>query len=1363
MRDSPGGVSRVPTTREAAVFVRSTRINLVLSAAFIFLMGACGGLGGGCGACSSTQPLPGGKLPADQTVEGGAQIRVTEQGFKKLTDMLPGLVNQSLSSGICIGGGAQDVSIAGFSLASARYCQQNSGPGCTNGCKINVAMNPAPAGLGVQVTNQNTLRLNLSTSINTSINLTFHVALLGQVGSCTLGINSNNLNGSFDIAFGIKPADGELDIHLANINSFTTNLNFTGCGILSSFGNLAAALIDAIPNALKGLLTPLIDPLIQNFIPNPLGIKGMMDVGSLLAGISPGTDGFMEARIVPGGYVRLDGAKKALSLGVITGMNADEDPSTRTGERQDGIPLASEPNLCVPPMAPPKFGSPPANLPITTRTTFALNPAGQFDGNPEPAADLAMGMSETMLDLAGHHLVTSGGMCLGVGTTTINQLNVGTISLLVPSLGELTSDTGHDPLLLVTRPQKPLDFTIGDNTASSPALNIGIQNLEVDFYAFLYERYVRAFTLDLTMNVGINLEFEQMPGQPAKIKPSLVGISSQTVEVKVLNSQFVAESAQHLEMVLPSVFDLITPLLGNIPAIDVPSFAGLSLNNLSIQHVTTTQDDFLALYATLGPSMLARTLATSDSVARQSVMMMDEQVGPAPKRSTGVARFIRATTPAPEKIRAHLTNKKGGEMPEVVFDVDTRDAFGRELEWQYSINGGMYHPYTRVPAGGFVVRDPAFAWQGKYTIGLKSRVRGDYRTASDETQTKVIIDSVGPKVLTDKLQWNDDAMTLPMWDIVSGKKISYALGKPGEDAPRSAWFAGGSVELTREELAEYVVNNELVVFAQDEAGNRTIALVNPFHGQPGAAGCACQSSGGPSTGGVALTLLVGLVVFGRRRHRKGAMVLLRQFSRSRAGRLTAQIAVWFGISIAVSLSPGCSCGNPSSKSCETAADCGPDFCARGELPYCIDNTCVCSDDIPAGRVGPYSDVAAGKDGSIWVSAYAQSHGDLVVARVDPGRVLPEQWEWVDGVPDGPVVVPDSKIRGGIEASGADVGMYTSIAVNGNGEPSVTYFDRDTGSLRFAQKIGDVWHKHTIQTGTGMTLGESGELIGMYTSLTLRSDDGRPGVAYLAHISDPMTGAHAEVRYASAQSANPTQPGDWQIWTVDTAPLPAIDPQNPEVYPLPNGLGLFVDSGRLPSHAPVVAYYDRANGDLKVAKFNPSTGQFGAARVLDGSGSIDAGWTPSVAVDAQGTVHVAYVGSTKDDLKYVTDIATPAPEIVDDGYRIVGQTVDGLPKPEFHFVGDDASLILANGMFPMIAYQDATTQELLLASKGQNGQWTRVTIAGATDPWPGAYGFFAASDQRPGEMVISTWVINQPSNDPFDNNWVEVFARPTGIQ
>ena len=74
---------------------RSTRLNLILSTVFIVAMGACGNLGG-CGACSAAQPLPGGALPADQTVEGGAQIRVTPPGFNKLTSILPGALNQSL-------------------------------------------------------------------------------------------------------------------------------------------------------------------------------------------------------------------------------------------------------------------------------------------------------------------------------------------------------------------------------------------------------------------------------------------------------------------------------------------------------------------------------------------------------------------------------------------------------------------------------------------------------------------------------------------------------------------------------------------------------------------------------------------------------------------------------------------------------------------------------------------------------------------------------------------------------------------------------------------------------------------------------------------------------------------------------------------------------------------------------------------------------------------------------------------------------------------------------------------------------------------------------------------------------------------
>jgi hypothetical protein len=831
------------------------------------------------------------------------------------------------------------------------------------------------------------------------------------------------------------------------------------------------------------------------------------------------------------------------------------------------------------------------------------------------------------------------------------------------------------------------------------------------------------------------------------------------VTVSVLNSEFVAETPEHLEMVLPSVFDLVTPLLGNLPPIQVPSFAGFSLNNPRIGKVTTSQDEFLALYATIGASQLMRQLGDQDTWTRARVAQMDAQIATTAKPAHGTATLRSVTTPTPEKIRAALLKQDGGAMPQVVFDVQRFDDQGRELEWQYRLEDGMWHPYSSATLDGFTIRDAAFAWQGKYHIGLRSRVKGDIHTASPETAFSVIIDSVGPKIAADKIQWDGDTMQVPLWDIVSEHTVAYAFGKPGADEPATEWKTGSMAELTRAEIDQLIVDRELVVFAKDEAGNQTIALIAPFHGQPSGEGCACQTSGAPSGGSVAMIVIVGFVLVGRRDRARRLMALAR---RTRWGRVVATVGLWLGASTVMSLQPGCNCGDdPASQACELAADCGPDLCMKGQLAFCIEGECVCADDIPAGRIGPYSDVGTGPDGSIWVSAYAQTYGDLVVAKVQPGRVPVETWEWVDGVPDGPVVVPDSAIRHGIDAHGDDVGMYTSIAVNASGVPMVSYFDRDNGSLKFAAKVGDTWQTHTVQMGTGPTLGELGELTGLFSSITLRTDDGRPGIAYLANVRD-ANGARAEVRFAAAQVPVPTSAADWQFWTVDTAPLPPDDPQNPNIYPLPDGLGLFVDSARLPDQSPVVVYYDRGNGELKLTKFNATSGMFGTPVVLDGS-EDDAGWTPSVSVDSAGTVHVAYVSATDDDLKYITDAPDATPELVDDGYRIVGTTVDGLPKPEFHFVGDDASLVLAGDAAPYIAYQDATTQELLLAIKGADGTWTHTSIAGATDPWPGAYGFFAASNLRGSDLVMSTWVIDQPSTDPLNTNWVEVFTRPTSIQ
>ncbi|HUJ57318.1 MAG TPA: hypothetical protein VLX92_02450 [Kofleriaceae bacterium] len=1273
-------------------------------------------------------------------MEGGAQVRVTPQGFQKLTSILPGALNSSLGGGFCVPDGSFG-DPTGFLGTGAEWCYTNAN-GCNPGCKANVSINNN--GFSLSVTNQNTIHVALSTSANASIPIKGQVVGIGA--SCTLTATSNNLNGAFDVALGIDATTGELTIHLAQIESFQLNMNFSGCSLLSDIANLASSIIDSfVGQFVIQLLTPALDNLIQGLLPNPLGIAGEIDVGALLAGVSPGTQAEMEARIVPGGYVSL--LNQGLSLGVITGVNSDIDPSTRVGTRGDGVPYASEPSLCVPPLKTPDFGAPPFSLPTTSRGTFALNVATAFDGSMDPAnVDLTMGLSQTTLDQLGHHAVTSGAMCLGVGTSFIKQLNVGTIGILVPSLNDLTESDNNAPLLLVTRPQREITFTIGDNTMQSPALTVGISHMEVDFYAFLFERYVRAFTLDLTLNVGVNLTFDQQPGMPATITPSIVGLSSSNVQLTVLNSEFVRESPQHLEMVLPSVFDLITPLLGNLQPITVPSFAGFSLNNLSIQHVTTPQDDFLALYAQLGASTMMRQLAMREPLARDAVDALDAKMLPTQPKSTGSARLVSVDTPPPQTIIDGLKGLDTGKLPTLTFDVDHVDSLGRELEWTWNFDGGMWHQFTSdFP---LVIADRAFAWQGKYTIGLKSRVKGDYRTTSDVLQIPVVIDSVGPKVFTDKAQWNGDVFSVPVWDVVSGDAVKVGFGAPGDDQPRTTWMDAKQATLNKADYDLFNKNGEVVVFAKDEQGNQTIALIAPFHGTSGTTGCTCET-GRPGAGGIATFAVVGLLVL-RRRRRRGWL------RRIATRRNLTMLGMWAGAIALSSLVPSCSCSSKS-RSCEMMSDCDPSQCMKGQLPFCIDNTCVCSDDVPIGQVGPYSDIAAAPDGTQWVSAYAQTYGDLVVTHIlAPGRVADTAWEWVDGVPAGPVVVPGSMIRGGIADNGPDVGMYTSIAVAPDGTPMVSYFDVDNASLKFAAKVNGTWQIHTVDAGTGMLGNGTGSLVGMYTSITLRGDDGRPGIAYLAHVED-ASGEHAEVRYASAQVAIPMQASDWQFWTVDTGMVPPDDPSNPNIYPLPEGLGLFIDSARDPrTQAPIVTYYDRGAAELKLAKFNPTSGQFDPAIVLDGGNGTDDGWNPSLQVDANGVSHVTYIDATTDDLKYVVE-QQPI-EIVDDGYRIVGQTVDGLPKPTEDMLADTRLVLPPGNADPLVVYQDSTTQELLLATRSQNGMWSHVSVAGNTNPWPGAYGFFAKATLSNSNLVMSNWVVDLPTND----NWVEVFANPVAI-
>ena len=804
------------------------------------------------GACSDTSgcgttPLPG-PLPPDQTLEGGAQIRVTQQGFQKLTSVVPGLINDAIGNGLCVPSG---------STAGAGYCYQNDSQ-CMPGCKVDLQLNQTTFSASSPQTLSIQIKLDLDTTIPIDPPSWCFNCNNCYIDAYTSTTNAgDDVSGIADIIMQPDPTTGELDVHLDKIR----NVNLDGVtlsGYGGSFCDATAWFADFFKTyfaqQIVDYFTPKLDNMIRGFLPDPLGLEGVIDIGPLLAGISPGSKGGIEARIIPGGFVQLDTGAQGLSLGVITGINSDENPATRAAADD------SEPALCVPPMLPPDFTA--AGLGKTTRQTYDVPNAADSQGWPDPSgSDLSVGLSEATLDLIGHHAVTSGAMCLGIGTALVPQLNVGTFGILVPSVAELASEEGTDPMLLVTRPQKAIDFSLGDNTAASPAISIHLRDFELDVYPFLYERYTRAFTMSATLDVGVNVEFEQAASGTWQLKPTLVGLEASDVMVKVLNSEFLAESATQLEGALPSVFNLLTSQLA-IPAIDLPTFAGFAIGNPSIGKAMGPSGAFLTLNANLDPSAMMRQLATTNLFMAEAVAQITRSRTPASARSTGTARLMNVSVPAADAVRAALSTK-GGALPSITIDVDRVDSQGRRLEWSWRIGNGMWRPYS--DAAPLVISDRALAWQGNYTVGVMSRVKGAPETSGSETQIPVVIDSVGPHVVTSKTGWDGERYAVRGYDVVGGTSIQMAFGAPGADEPSTGWQSGAVATLSRTEAAGLAHDGELTVFLEDEQGNRTIATVAPFHGQAGGSGCGCDTRRGAPASGALLMLLVALRLRRRRR------------------------------------------------------------------------------------------------------------------------------------------------------------------------------------------------------------------------------------------------------------------------------------------------------------------------------------------------------------------------------------------------------------------------------------------------------------------------------------------------------------------
>jgi hypothetical protein len=1292
----------------------------------------------GCAGCG-LKPLPGGALPAGQTIEGGAQLRITEAGFDQVEQVVKAVVTDALGDGLCVP--QQNVTVLGTGF---RACHENQCADGSQGCRVSLALTD------FQMAAPDHSRLRVGVRANMSAIVPVQAKIFGRPigGACQMRVVLRN--GGADAAIGlvVDPSTGELDIRLRALDLVLNGFDAANCGLVDNAVDLAVAILRSpIGSFLVNVLTPTFDRLIRSFLPQPLGLEGMLDLGALLGGISPGATGSVEARVVPGGYVGLPA--RGLSIGLITGFNADEDPTTRTAD------LASEPAFCVPPFAAPDLASPPHRLRRTARQTFALPPAGAFFGAPDADTDLVVGLSETLLDLIGHHAVSSGALCLSLGTELVPELNLGAVGLIIPSLAELGSERGDDPLLLALRPTQPLDFTIGAGSESDPHLTMHVRGLDIDFYAYLFERFVRGFTLRVDLDVGLNLGYTVDAAGRGALEPLLVNFDPSAVELNVHNAEFVRESAAEIEGALPAVLTLALPLLtSGIGPITLPEIAGFTLSDIALRKVSTAADDFLAVNASL--------LVTDNLVARlggQPHSALAALARPLPPRRPVDTRAYRVdvATPAPERLQAWARGDAAG-LPQVTVELEATADDGRALEWSWRLNGGLWHPFRRDDR--LVVSDPQLAVQARHNLEIKARAVGDPLSVDPTPAAfEVLVDSAGPRIHRRSARFDGDALLVTANDLVLADQpvqFAFAAGAAAAE-PDTDWRSEG--RLAADEVRTLAVDGAITVFARDALANVSRATIYPNVSAPPhqapAAGCAC-AAGAPATGsqgGPLVLTLIGLALLSRYRRRS---------SRRPCRRRLGTAGAIFAIAAAAAAGAACASSTMPAAECDREGSCAP-TCARadecpcdpGTVEVCTDQSCMCTHDLRIGRIGEHSALAVAPDGAAWVSAYNSDYGDLVAARwAGAGRIDAAAWQFVDGVPDGPVDVPGSATRQGITSPGPDVGLYTSIAVAPAGEVMISYYDRHSAALKFAHNAGGSWAVHVVDPGKpGRDAAIGYAIVGRYSSLLLRADDGRPSVAYFAEVAEGSDAVRAELRFAQATVAKPSAAADWTVTVVDSGPI-AAHPIGAAAVPA--GVGLFAAAAYDPAGEPVIAYYDRSRGDLKLARRNGTDGQF-AVEVLDrggasGSGEADVGWHPSLAVDTSGVAHVSYVDATADDLRYI-DSERRRPETVDDGYRIDGLTREGLPLPVFHLVGDDSALVLTAGG-PMIGYQDATTHELRLAVRNGDGAWESSVVAGNEDPFAGAYGFYANAARHATELVMSSWVIDQPNDDA----WVEIFRR-----
>jgi MYXO-CTERM domain-containing protein len=1345
----------------------------------VVVLAACSGASGcsGCSGCGIT-PLPAG-FPQASVIPNAASVRLTRPGL----DFISANVGPIAGDALGTTGGVITFDVPASSdnltIATANICQSPSAGQCVADINVGGALlhvdSIAPAN-----------GPNMEPAIQISGTIPVKIADI-PVGVEVLGLNLCSIDveigsgscGSIGyapvpvtailpiIAETTPPRNGYAMVDTANA-TVTANIDTS---IVNICGSLCADIADLLKSTLVSELTAPLQTTIKNelqtqlctkpdttvtppcpdgtevgdggdcvfqtapgtCVPTLLGLDGNMNLGSLVAKYSPGNTAAVDLVLAAAGAADPSPNCGPNTLWTDAGGCATDPSPPYTGHTPNGLTLGmiggmlpDPQSTCVPVAA----NAIPQNIPIPAQ--LLTDPLAPWDADGGPDFDLAL--AGRFLNYAAGSAYNSGVLCLGVSTEDFQALSTGYVSAVVPSLKDMTFEPGKQSapaaMAIVTRPQKPPTIAIGDGTdiVKDPLLNVTLPSFAIDFYVWSYDRYIRAFTYTADLTIPIDLQTGKDPttNPNGGILPVLGTLTA--ANGVVTNSGLIWEDPTQLGSALSS-------LLGGI----VGEFLGKGFSPINISSalakygiaITIPADGFRKLTSPLGDGGTDDFLALFANLTTMPTMM----------KQADTQASLGAIEVHPEAMT--LQGADPARFPKIPLTLSSPGADdSMSVEYTYWIDAQPHAAWTTSPS--VTVDSPYLFLQGKHVLHASARYVG-HAESEDTTPAQVpfLIDVLAPVMSVDV---SGSTITVNAYDYVSDTsalqaryRLTDADGNVGE---WTAWQSLGSVASFDAGSA-----SSAEVQVQDEAGN--VGDTNQLiRGRPdptlpsSSSSCGCSTPGGAQgpAGLAALAVLsiVGAVALRRRRAASAAVVVL------------GSVGVMAGAT------QGCSCGAKATAGGTAQTGCGDD-CNQ-----------PCGSPNLYGLIGSYTSVAVATDGTVWVAGYDDAdvtngllYGDLVAGKYDTGKQA-VQWVDVDGLPPAPDAgcPPNdpSTWRGGLTDPGPDVGLWTSIQLDANNNPMITYYDATNQALKFAssQNGGQTWAVHTIMQAASSDVGRYGKMLLV---------DGKPTVAFL--VVEPGTGGWAKSRVvlATANVALPAAATDWttQDTVVDTQTpcMPEFCPtsevcvistmlcqakvsgctpsdcgastagigsspeacvtvagadggaaaptcediaDNTYISTYPDAVGDYVAMANGPQGLGIVVY-DRTRGNL-VGVVNQSgtwnaqilDGQIGANNDPTRVDTGDVGIGASIAIASNGDWNLSYVNGWTEALEY---LLVPAGNVAKPGTPEIvdpGTGLNGTPYPDGqHIVGDDSSITVDSSGSIRIVYMDATAGNLLEAT------------------------------------------------------------------